>query len=270
VDGSDPSVEASMGRLSNMSEEDRPVLFFNHPAPDDWSAAVIDRYLRADRGAAVCGIEAVHGHQGLAKTLAQWDLATYPGCAPGGLADSVYERGRPFSMLAHSDFHVHKQEIEYDFPMGIFNHSLVGVPAGDHSPRAILAGLRAGRTCASQGFWLKLEDFCVGAGTGGDEVGIGGTWKGTGGGADLRIRLDSEEEIRSLCLIGRLAPGDSSSVLTSFGPQRAGPLQLEFAVPPGACSHLRLRVISARVERPAPGPPGPKGFFTSAILIENA
>ncbi len=140
----------------------------------------------------------MHGHQGLAKTLAQWDLATYPGCAPGGLADSVYERGRPFSMLAHSDFHVHKQEIEYDFPMGIFNHNLVGVPAGDHSPRAILAGLRAGRTCASQGFWLKLEDFCVGAGTGGDEVGIGGTWKGTGGGADLRIRLDSEEDPLSL------------------------------------------------------------------------
>ena len=50
----------------------------------------------------------------------------------------------------------------------------------------------------------------------------------------------------------------------------AGPLQLEFAVPPGACGHLRLRVVSASVERPAPSPPGPKGFFTSAILLENA
>lgn len=270
VDGSDPDVDAAMARLSRMGEEERPVLFFNHPAPGDWSAPVVDRYLRADGGGVVCGIEAVHGHQALAKTVREWDLATYPGCAPGGLADSVYEQGRPFAMLAHSDFHVHKQEREYDFPLGVFNHSLVGVPAGDRSPGAILAALRAGRTCASQGFWMKLEDFSVAAGNDGDGVGIGGTWRGTGAGAVLRIRLDSEEEVRSLALIGRLARGDSSALLVSFGPQPAGPRQLEFAVPPGACGHLRLRVVSASDERPAPGPPGPKGFFTAAILLENA
>ena len=269
VDGSNPDVDASMERLSGKSEEERPVLFFNHPAPDDWSAPVIQRYLGADGGGVACGIEAVHGHQALAKTLERWDLATYPGCAPGGLADSVYERGRPFSLLANSDFHVHKQERDYDFPMGIFNHSLVGVPVGDRSPQAILAALRAGRTCASQGFWMKLDELSVGAGSEA-KVGIGGTWQGTGAGAVLRIRLDSDEEVGSVTLIGRLATGDSSSVLVSFGPQPAGPLQLEFAVPPGACGHLRLRVVSASVERPAPSPPGPKGFFTSAILLENA
>ena len=62
------------------------------------------------------------------------------------LADAVYLEGQPFAMLAHSDFHVHKQDRQFDYAPGVFNQTLVGVPENDRSPESIFAGLRAGRS----------------------------------------------------------------------------------------------------------------------------
>ena len=77
---------------------------FNHPAANQWSHQAIARYIEADRGCVIAGMEALHGHQ-LHASIATLDPLTYAGSAVGGLSDHVYGGGRPLSLLAHSDFH---------------------------------------------------------------------------------------------------------------------------------------------------------------------
>ncbi len=263
VEGSKPSIDAVLTRLNALPEEERPILFFNHPVPGHWSTATIDRYLKADRTRVVVGIEAVHGHQAHAKAAAM-DPFTYPGGGLNGLADHVYQKGRPFALLAHSDFHVHKQPIRYDYPLGVFNHTLVGVEPGVRDPAAaIFAALRAGRTCAAQGPWLDLIDCCIGPSRSGD------TWRGNGGNAGkLVVAFEAGEDLDDVELIGRFSGDEVPALLHSFGPQPAGRTELAFEIPPRARGYVRLRAVSASQERPAPGPVGPKVFQTSAILLD--
>jgi hypothetical protein len=261
LDGAHPDITAGMRQLAQIVPEHRPVLCFNHPAPGQWSADTIAEYRQHDPGDIVIGMETVHGHQGY-DAGACWDLATYPGCMPGGLADAAYAGGGPFSLLAHSDFHIHKQDRLFDYGPGIFNHTLVGVRPGEHSAEAIFAGLRAGRTCAAQGHWLELIDFAIAAGA--DVARVGDTWKS--GAARAAFEFDNSEPLAQVDWIGSL-DGGAPGVLSAVGPQPVGHQRLELDIPAGAHGFLRLRVLSASATRPTPGPTAPKGFFTSAILL---
>ena len=255
-------VEAALEHLGALSAAERPVLFFNHPAAGQWSAESINRYLAADGAEAeglVVGIEALHGHQAHAKVAAM-DSRSYPGVAVGGLVDQVYACQRPFSLLLNSDFHVHKQLQQPDYPLGVFNHVRVGVEAGHQStPEAIFAGLRRGRTCASQGHWLDLVDFSV------DNHVIGDTW--TGGPGVLHVVFEATEAVEKTELIGRWQPDAVPAVLECLGPRSAGRSEWTLEIPPDAQGFVRLRIIAESRARPAPGPPAPKHFFTSAILL---
>ena len=255
-------VEAAMEHLSALPAEERPVLFFNHPAAGQWSAENINRYLAADGAEAEClvvGIEALHGHQAHANVAAM-DPRAYPGSTVGGLSDQVYACQRPFSLLLNSDFHVHKQSQQPDYPLGVFNHLRVGVEAGhEPTPEAILAGLRRGRTCASQGHWLDLGDFSV------DGHFIGDTW--AGGPGVLRVVFAAIEAVEKVELIGCYRPDAAPDVLECMGPRPAGRSEWTLDIPPDAQGFVRLRIIAESRERPAPGPPAPKHFFTSAILL---
>ena len=268
VEGSHPDIDAAIARLNGLTSAERPVLFFNHPCPGDWSPPVLDRYLAADSHNVVSGMEIVHGHQAQA-VVESFDLATYPGSAVGGLVDHVYATGRQFSVLANSDFHVHKHaKGEYDYPLGVFNHTLVGV-RGDRGdePAAIFEALRAGRTCASQGHWLRFGDFSIRGGSRG--AAIGDKWQSDGGDALLRIRFEALETIRAVDVIGQLSAASPVSILHSFGGQPAGPCELELGIPAHASGYLRLQVVSDSIERPPPGPQLPKAFLTSAIFLES-
>jgi hypothetical protein len=55
----EPSIEAALEYLGSLPLAERPLLFFNHPAPGQWSAASIDRYIDADPAGVVAGIEAL-------------------------------------------------------------------------------------------------------------------------------------------------------------------------------------------------------------------
>lgn len=254
------SVEAALDHLNALPAAERPVLFFNHPAAGQWSTESINRYLAADPAALVVGIEALHGHQAHAKVAAM-DSYAYPGGAIGGLVDQVYACQRPFSLLLNSDFHVHKQWHQPDYPLGVFNHVRVGVEAGHPpTPEAIFAGLRRGRTCASQGHWLDLGDFSV------DDHFIGDTW--TGGPGVLRVVFEATEAIEKVELIGQWQPNVAPAVLECLGPRPAGRSEWTLEVPPDAQGFVRLRIIAESRSRPAPGPPAPKHFLTSAILLD--
>jgi hypothetical protein len=262
IEGSDPSIDAALAHLNALPADERPIMFFNHPIPGDWCAATIDHYLEADGNQVVAGIEAVHGHQAHEKAAAM-DPFTYPGGGLNGLADHVYQQNRPFALLAHSDFHVHKQPIQYDYPLGIFNHTLVGVEPGARDPAAIFAALRAGRTCATQGRWLDLIDCSVEGKYPGD------TWRGNEGSAGtLTIVLDAGEDLDDVEVIGRFSSAGVAARLHSFGPQKSGRIKLEFEIPPQSCGYLRLRATCASRKRPAPGPDAPKLFQTSAIFLD--
>ena len=181
-------------------------------------------------------MEIVHGHQAQA-VVESFDLATYPGSAVGGLVDHVYATGRQFSVLANSDFHVHKHaKGEYDYPLGVFNHTLVGV-RGDRGdePAAIFEALRAGRTCASQGHWLRFGDFSIRGGSRG--AAIGDKWQSDGGDALLRIRFrssrDDPRRRRNRTTLGRFTGLHPALVRWSTGwPVRAR------AGHPGSCQRL--------------------------------
>ena len=259
--GADSSVdvETALEYLTALPAEERPVLFFNHPAAGQWSAESINRYLAADSAGLVVGIEALHGHQAHAKVAAM-DQCAYPGGAVGGLVDEVYAGQRPFSLLLHSDFHVHKQQRQPDYPLGVFNHARVGVEAGHQpTPEAIFAGLRQGRTCAAQGHWLDLGDFSV------DDHFIGDTW--TGGAGVLRVAFEATEAVEKVELIGRWQPNAAPAVLEGLGSRPAGSCEWTLEIPADAQGFVRLRVIAESRMRPAPGPPAPKHFLTSAILL---
>ena len=188
------------------------------------------------------------------------DPCAYPGGAIGGLVDQVYACQRPFSLLLNSDFHVHKQWHQPDYPLGVFNHIRVGVEAGHLTPEAIFAGLRQGRTCATQGHWLDLVDFSV------DSHFIGDTW--TGGGGVLRAAFEATEAIEKVELIGRWQPNAAPAVLECLGARPAGSCEWMLEIPPDAQGFVRLRIIAESRARPAPGPPAPKHFLTSAILLD--
>ena len=253
-------VEAALEHLNALPAEERPVLFFNHPAAGQWSAESINRYLAADSANLVVGIEALHGHQAHTKVAAM-DQCAYPGGAIGGLVDEVYAGQRPFSLLLHSDFHVHKQQRQPDYPLGVFNHAWVGVEAGHQStPEAIFASLRQGRTCAAQGHWLDLGDFSV------DDHFIGDTW--TGGAGVLRVAFEATEAVEKVELIGRWQPNAAPAVLECLDSRPAGSCEWTLEIPPDAQGFVRLRVIAESRVRPAPGPPAPKHFLTSAILLD--
>ena len=253
-------VEAALDHLSALPAAERPVLFFNHPAAGQWSTEGINRYLAADPADLVVGIEALHGHQAYAKVAAM-DPCAYPGGAVGGLVDQVYACQRPFSLLLNSDFHVHKQLQQPDYPLGVFNHVRVGVEAGHQSTaEAIFAGLRRGRTCASQGHWLDLIDFSV------DNRVIGDTW--TGGPGVLRVAFEATEAVEKAELIGQWRPSAAPAVIECLGPQPLGSSEWTLEIPPDAQGFVRLRIIAESRARPAPGPPAPKHFLTSAIFLD--
>ncbi len=255
--GSDknPTPEDALDSLADLPPDERPVLFFNHPIANQWSSQTIARYIKADRGRVVAGIEALHGHQ-LHVQVAALDSLAYPGSAVGGLSDRVYETGRSFSLLAHSDFHVHKMSYQPDYPLGVFNHSLVRVPSGCRSATDVLTALRTGRSCAAQGHWLNLRAFCIG------QVRDGGVNRG-------RIALETSEPVKKVELIGQLCTGVPSAVLHEFGPLEVGTHELPFELPAEAHGFIRLRIVAANRSRPHPGPDGTKLFQTSAILIPS-
>ena len=253
-------VEAALDHLSALPAAERPILFFNHPATGQWSTESINRYLAADPANLVVGIEALHGHQAHAKVAAM-DPCAYPGGAIGGLVDQVYACQLPFSLLLNSDFHVHKQWHQPDYPLGVFNHAWVGVEEGHQAtPEAIFAGLRQGRTCATQGHWLDLVNFSI------DNHFIGDTW--TGGAGVLRVAFEATEAIEKAELIGRWQPSAAPAVLERRGPRPAGSCEWMLEIPPDAQGFVRLRIIAESRARPAPGPPAPKHFLTSAILLD--
>ena len=260
VEGSDPRIGPALAFLGELPADQRPILFFNHPSPGHWPAAIIERYLAADTEGVVAGIEALNGHQAFAH-IAAWDPLTYPGAAADGLADHVYRQKRSFALLAHSDFHVHKQEHTPDYTLGVFNHVRVGVAAGANDAAAIFAALRAGRTCAVQGDWLDLLDCAVGQARLGDCAKVGGE-------TELRFAFAAGEEVRAVDVIGSFDRGGGTAVLHCFGPQAAGRTELSLAIPPQARGYIRLRFVSASEKRPGPEAPGPKAFLTSAIFLD--
>ncbi|MBI2502660.1 MAG: hypothetical protein HYW07_05435 [Candidatus Latescibacteria bacterium] len=259
--GSRPAVPEALGFLAALPLAERPLLFFNHPASGQWSTRDLDLYLAADQGGLVAGLEALHGHQTREPVLAL-DPLSYPGAAPGGLADHLYARGRPFALLANSDFHVHKQHLKPDYAPGVFNHIRAGVAPGQRDSGAVFAALRQGRTCAAQGHWLDLGDFRV------DQARLGDTWKNAGQGL-LRLTLAAGEELEALDLIGQFSRTQAPAILHSFGPQPAGALDLSLPVPAGARGFVRLRAVAARRERPWPSQRALRLFLSSAILLEG-
>ncbi|MCC7265361.1 MAG: hypothetical protein IT369_22890 [Candidatus Latescibacteria bacterium] len=261
VEGSCPTPAEALAFLGALPPAERPLIFLNHPAPGQWSARDLDQYLEADRAGLIAGLEAVHGHQTRDLVLAL-DPLNYPGSMPGGLADQLYTRGRPFALLANSDFHIHKQRLKPDYAPGVFNHIRAGVAPARRDWADIFAALRLGRTCAAQGHWLDLADFCV------DQARLGDTWTGPGEGL-LTLRLDAGEELESLDLIGQFTPDQPPAILHSFGPQPAGPLHRSLAVPTGARGFVRLRTLAANHQRPWPSQRAPRLFFSSAILLHG-
>jgi hypothetical protein len=140
----EPTPEEALASLAELPAAERPLLFFNHPAPGQWiSAATIARYLHADSAGLIFGIEALHGHQLHAK-IAALDPYAYPGSAVGGLSDQTYAQHRPFALLTNSDFHVHKMSYQPDYPLGVFNHVRIGVEPGAWSAPDLFAALRTG------------------------------------------------------------------------------------------------------------------------------
>ena len=263
VEGSNPDIGAAMSHLHALPADERPILFFNHPIPGDWSAAVIDRYQAENGTRIIAGIEAVHGHQAHANAAAM-DPFVYPGGAVGGLADHVYQKGLPFALLAHSDFHIHKQPLQPDYPLGIFNYTLVGVEPGARDPASIFAALRRGCSCAAQGHWLDLFDYSIGQARPGD------TWVGDSRGeAVLSIVFEARETLSNVDLIGRLSPDQAPALLHSFGLQQQGRIELKFKIPPHSSGYVRFRAVATSRARPVPGPPGPKLFLSSAILLDS-
>ncbi len=260
-------VEAAIRWLRELPEALRPVVFFNHPHPGHWSAEVVDRYLAADpAGDVVAGIETVAGHQCGCPT----DPHEFPGCRPNGLADQAYVADRPFTLFANSDFHVHKQQKFYDYPLGVWSRSLIGVPSGDRSAAAVFAGIRAGRSWAMLGDWLTPREMSVG------KVAQGGVWDSSTGVGDLRLRLALREPVTEVAVIGRLDADTSPAVLHDFGGFGAGELDLTWPIPAEACGYVRLRITAAGELRP----PVPAGFpgetipgltmgHSSAVFISN-
>ena len=86
----------------------------------------------------------------------------------------------------------------------------------------------------------------------------------------MRVVFEATEAIEKVELIGQWQPNVAPAVLECLAS-----LDLLGAVPNGrwrvpadAEGFVRLRIIAESRARPAPGPPAPKHFFTSAILLD--
>lgn len=261
--GREPSPKAALDMLRAMPAAERPVVFANHPAPEiGLQPSDLDALLDDGEARVFVGIEALHGHQAWAHVAAM-DALDYPASRVGGLCDHVYAQGRPFALLAHSDFHVHKQLRRPDWPPGAFNCTLAMADSALSRADSLFAALRAGRTCAAQGSWFDLRRFDISG------AGIGERCPAQSDG-ELVLEADCAEPLRSLDLIGRLDRSAPVHLTKSFGAQPAGPLRLVLPVPAGARGFVRLRAVTVSERRPPPGTSGPRLFLSSAILLGPA
>jgi hypothetical protein len=83
----------------------------------------------------------------------------------------------------------------------------------------------------------------------------------------LRVAFQATEAVENAELIGCFARGADPAVLAQLGPRPAGASEWSLEIP-AARGFVRLRIIAKSQARPAPGPPGPKHFLTSAILLD--
>jgi hypothetical protein len=260
VHGASADIEAALAFLGDLPADERPLVFFNHPAPGQWTASVIAEYGRHG-GALIAGLEALHGHQGY-ESGAHWDPESYPGSAVSGLADRVLTGGQRLALVAHSDYHVHKQDRLFDYGPGVFNHTLLAVPAGDRSAAAVFDAFRGGRTCAAQGHWLRLHDLRVEGPAG--VVGLGETCRG----GRALFEFEITETVRRVDWIACCGDG-GVGVVSSRHDLPPGRHRLEWEVPAGARGFVRVRALAASQQRPAPGPTGPKAFLSSPIYLSD-
>jgi hypothetical protein len=267
ADLEDNAIEQAFVWLAALPADQRPIVFFNHPFPGHWADDVIARYIAADPlGSLVIGIEAVNGHQAGKAT----DPDEFPGCRPDGSSDQVYKTGRPFSLLSNSDFHVHKQSRFYDYPMGVFSRSVVGVPQGRRGAAAIFEGLRAGRTWAILGHWLIPHSFHIG------DAGQGDTALTGKEPTTLHMHFELQVPAR-VDIIGQLTAQAPAAVLHEYGMQPSGQTDLNFAIPAHSAGFVRLRVTAETDQRPPISPgfngggvSGPTTAHSSAILIADS
>ena len=260
----DDAIERAFAWLAALPQEQRPVMFFNHPFQGHWADEVIARYIAADPlGTLVVGIEAVNGHQAGTPT----DPNEFPGCMPDGSPDLVYKTGRPFALLTGSDFHVHKQVKFYDYPLGVFNRSVVGVPKGCRDAASIFESLRTGRTWAILGHWFNPGTMRIGEAGEGETALTGSEARTLNLSFELKVPAQAE-------IIGQLSKEEPAIVLHDFGMQATGDAELEFEIPAHAVGFVRVRVTAETDQRPPipPGFPGdgvsgPSTAHSSAILL---
>lgn len=277
--GREPDLPAAFAQLRALPDAERPLVFINHPSTAvGFTPEHLDQ-LHAAAGVPGLwiGMEALHGHQAWPHVLAD-DPAVYPASRLGGLCDHQYTRGRACTLLADSDFHVHKQASKPDYPPGVFQHTRVAVdlPAnpGDKTA-AIFAALRAGATCVSQGFWCNLTAFIAA-----DRPAAAPRVLRPGDSIDstravaLRVEFDAAEPIGRIEALGVLTPGTPPAVLFQAENLPVGRGEVVWTLPPGAQGYLRLRLTAARNHRPPvpgmtalPPPPAPRLLLTSALWV---
>lgn len=276
ITGREPDLAAAFAQLRALPTAEQPVVFINHPSEGVGFTAAHLEALCAAAGDLFIGMEGLHGHQAWAHVL-EANPADYPASRIGGLCDELAQRhpARPMALLAHSDFHIHKQEKTPDYPPGVFNHSCVGLLPGtpvttrDQRTAAIFAALRAGRTCAVQGRWFDLHEMAIGNAT------LGGC-ADTQHASHLVLRASAQEPVGSLEIIGCLARNQPARLLQAWRNLPAGSVEIDWPVPAGAQGFLRIRVTAEQNTRPAipgtagPPPPDAPRLFLSAPLFLSA
>ena len=247
VVGPDADARLGMRMLGELPAESRPIIVFNHPHAQ-WTTDAIDQYLAWDTTRSlVAGIEAINGHPAGVQT----DPAMYDGCCVGGLADHVYRQQRPFAMCANSDFHVHKQSRFYDYPLGHFNRTLIGIKEGSDTIGGAFEALRKGRTWAVSGDWFTPTAFHVSGATMGD------CWDSASGNCTVTLAFNTRTPAR-VDLIGTLYEGESPRVLHDLGTVQRGSVSLSVELPREAYGYVRARILTLADMRP-PLPPGVRG-----------
>ena len=84
----------------------------------------------------------------------------------------------------------------------------------------------------------------------------------------MRVAFEATEAVEKAELIGQWQPNAAPAVLECLGPRPAGRSEWTLEIPPDAQGFVRLRIIAESRARPAPGPPAPKHFLTSAIFLD--
>ena len=261
-----PNANALLGleMLAGLPTASRPIIIFNHPH-GQWSTDAIDQYLAWDTtGHMVVGLEAINGHPAGVQT----NPDTYDGCRVGGLLDHVYQQGRPFSVCANSDFHVHKQRQYYDYPLGVFNRTLIGVVKDGDPARGAFEALRQGRTWAVSGDWFTPIAFEVGAAS------MGEYWDSAASVSEITLSFNTTTPVHAE-LIGVLQNGDSPCVLRDLGVVDDGDVTLTTNLPRHASGYVRARLQTVSDMRP-PLPDGvagklatgPSQAYSSAIFFK--